>query len=289
MLIGLQLYDANAVTVEQQRGAVTALTSLPGIEAVNLQFRDGPHAIDARIETVPVLCGDSVSVTGVTTRRRPLTAELFDRLAVLAHARGHDYFGFINADIVVMPEAIAAVSSGLDTYAISRTDLDPGSGVPCVPNPLTAGLDMFVVASTWWRLHRRRFRPYILGEACWDNVYAAILLCHSNGVLLNREALILHPSQVPLWLEASPAARYNGMLAALDGRYFAMWATYWHRLEAMRACGASLDDEQALRQDLFVWRTSATATIRQFARGARARLRYRQLRAEWEQATGSLA
>ena len=45
---------------------------------------------------------------------------------------------------------------------------------------VTAGQDMFVVSVQWWQRNRSRFRPYILGEACWDNVYTAVMMCHSR-------------------------------------------------------------------------------------------------------------
>jgi hypothetical protein len=145
---------------------------------------------------------------------------------------------------------------------------------------VTAGQDMFVVARRWWSLQRARFRQYIIGEACWDNVYTAIMMCHSDGVILNREPLILHPKHERLWGEATAAARYNGMLAALDARYFSMWSDYWHRLEFARSSfGPS--DEDALRREAFVWRRSAIAAMRQGLRSALAQYRYERLRAQW--------
>ncbi len=38
------------------------------------------------------------------------------------------------------------------------------------------------------------------------------------------------------------SARYNGLLAALDARYFDLWSQYWHRLEAMRTAGAATEN-----------------------------------------------
>jgi hypothetical protein len=220
-------------------------------------------------------------VTGVSGRRRPLSREVFDALAQHAAAHGLTYFAFINSDIVVTQDAVAeVVRRGRETYAISRHDI--GEGVPV--EPITAGVDMFVAAVVWWGRHRRRFRPYIVGESCWDNVYTAIMMCHSDGVILNRDPLILHPRHEALWRDEAPAARYNGLLAALDARYFSLWASYWRRLHAARARGASAGEEEAIRHAVFVWRRSAPVAVRQGLRNVRALWRYRRLQAEWRSA-----
>src|SRR5688500_5273347 len=111
---------------------------------------------------------------------------------------------------------------------------------------------MFVVSVRWWQHNRSRFRPYILGEACWDNVYTAVMMCHSDGGVLNRDPLILHERHAALWRDATPAARYNGMLAALDARYFDLWSKYWHRLEGLRAAESPRSAESSLARELFV-------------------------------------
>ena len=146
---------------------------------------------------------------------------------------------------------------------------------------ITAGQDMFVVSVRWWDRNRVRFRPYILGEACWDNVYTAVMLCHSDGVLLNRDPLIVHRRHAAVWRDATPAARYNGYLAALDARYFELWSQYWHRLDKLRREEAPPSTEAALAKEIFVWKRSAPNAVRQFVRSARARQRYRRLRAKW--------
>jgi hypothetical protein len=88
------------------------------------------------------------------------------------------------------------------------------------------------------RANRWRFRPYILGEACWDNVYAALLMCHGNGRLVNRDAVIRHEKHGTIWGDGA-FAEYNSLLASFDARYFTLWATYHARLvEAARRARA---------------------------------------------------
>jgi hypothetical protein len=285
MLIGFQTYDADAVTSRRQRLAGEALLRLDGVTPLNVQFRDGAASAFPGIETAAVLVGDSLSATGARVRRKPLAREMFDVLATRAAGGGHRYFAFINADIVVTSSAVREIErQARESYVISRSDVDDlASGTPGGP-PMTAGLDMFVVSVSWWQAHRRRFREYVIGETCWDCVYTAMLMCHSSGVVLNRDVLILHERHAPMWHELTPAARYNGMLAALDARYFSIWAQYWMRLEQVRAAGTpgiKIAEEDALQRDAFVWRPSAYEAARQVVRSARAKRGYQRLRSEW--------
>ena len=119
----------------------------------------------------------------------------------------------------------------------------------------------------------------MIGDACWDNVYTAVMMCHSDGIILNRERLILHERHESLWNDGTPSARYNGFMAALDARYFALWCEYWDRLEQGRVRAVSAGEETRLRDEVFVWRPSASEALRQSVRAVRARLRFRRLRA----------
>lgn len=277
MLVGMHIYDGDAAAMRRQQVAVAALARLPGLEGVNVQFQTEPWAALPGIETRKVLTQDSLIAAGPGGRRKPLTRELLDVFADIAAARGHRYFAYINSDIVILPAAIEIVErQPRQTYAICRHDVDrvdEQSGGTL----LTAGVDMFVLSVNWWRRHRRRFRPYVLGNACWDNVYTAIMMCHSDGVILNRDLLIVHERHPPLWHDGTATARYNGFMAALDARYFSLWCKYWERLEQGRARGASAAEEQTLRDEVFVWRSSPATAVQQSIRNVRARLRFRRV------------
>jgi hypothetical protein len=129
--------------------------------------------------------------------------------------------------------------------AISRTEVGGGA----VEAVLLYGVDMFVFDVAFWRKERRRFRPYLLGEGVWDNVYASIVACH-GGTLLNRERLILHERH-PAAFQGSPFERYVHLLAARDRTYFSLWCGYVARAEALRARGGSIDDEHELQREVF--------------------------------------
>jgi hypothetical protein len=282
MLIGFQTFDADAVMLRRQRLAGEALLRLDGVTPLNVQFRDGAAAAFPGIETAAVLLGDSLSATGApagTIRRKPIAREVFDVLASRAVAGGHRYFAFINADIVVTPAAIREIERrGRESYVISRSDVSDLASRTPDGSPMTAGLDMFVVSATWWQAHAGRFRPYVIGETCWDCVYTAMLMCHSRGIVLNRDPLIFHERHAPAWHELTPSARYNGMLAALDSRYFSLWAQYWMQLEQLRAAGATAAEEEALQHNAFVWRPSPYQAARQIVRGVLAKRRYQRAR-----------
>jgi hypothetical protein len=287
MIVGTHIYEGDAEAMRRQRSAMAALPQLPGVQAVNVQFQKEPWAALPDIETMPALLRDSVTAAGAGRRRKPLTRELFDVLARVAAARGHRYFAYVNSDILILPAALQAIEREVrQTYAISRHDVDHFNGDEADGTLLTAGIDMFVVSVEWWRRHCRRFRLYVIGDACWDNVYTAVMMCHSDGIVLNRERLILHERHGAVWHDATSTARYNGFLAALDARYFSLWCQYWDRLEEARAQGVSAAGQRALRDEVFVWRRSATAALRQSVRNARARLQFRRLRACLPPASG---
>jgi hypothetical protein len=278
MLIGLSAHPGDADSMRRQEQAGRQLMQLRDVQAVNLQFRAGSTTTLADIETLPVLTQDSLVIAGPGRRSKPITRELFDVLARLASTRGQRYFAYINSDIIVRPEAIDAVREGArETYAICRHDVD---SIQDMHNAvlLTAGIDMFVLSVEWWNRHQRRFRPYIVGDACWDDVYTAVMMCHSDGVILNRDPLILHERHPTVWNDATSSARYNGFLAALDARYFDLWCTYFDRLEQLRASGATEQAEQILREEIFVWRPSAAEAVKQSLRSLRARWRFHRLR-----------
>jgi len=279
MLIGLNAHPADGEAMRRQEQAGRQLTKLRDVQAVNLQFRTGPQTRLAEIESLAELVQDSTVIAGPGRRSKPITRELFEVLARLASARGHRYFAYINSDIVVRPEAIDVVEKERrETYAICRHDVDSIEDMRDAA-PLLAGIDMFVFSVDWWNRHRRRFRPYIVGDACWDDVYTAVMMCHSDGVILNRDPLILHERHPTAWNDATSSASYNGLLAALDARYFDLWCTYFYRLEKARAAGVSQDVEQRLREEVFVWRPSAAEAIKQSLRSLRARWRFHRLRA----------
>src|SRR5687767_14094280 len=109
MLLGMHIYQGDAATMSRLEGALAALPVLPGVEALNVQFRVQPWVTLPGIEMMPALEQDSITAAGSGGRRKPLTRELFEVLARTAADRGHRYFAYINSDIVILPAALDQV------------------------------------------------------------------------------------------------------------------------------------------------------------------------------------
>src|SRR5207302_4700357 len=132
---------------------------------------------------------------------------------------------------------------------------------------------LFIVDAGWWLSKRRLFRPYVVGESCWDNVYAAQLLVHADAVLLNRRPLIRHEHHEAVWQD-SPFADYNHFLAALDAPYFSLWAGYIHHLTELRARNAEEEEERHWQLQAFRWRPTLRSLLMHVGRSARAQSRF---------------
>jgi hypothetical protein len=274
MLIGTQFYAGSPAAMRRQQQAIDALAALRGVSSVNVQWID--EAFEQRgVETLAVLRQDASSVTAVRAPRRPILSEVFDALATAAAARGIEYFGFANADILISQAAVdVVVGERRQAYAFSRMDFEPGTGRHL--GLVLDGLDFFVFTVDWWRRERRRFRPYILGAWFYDCVFGALIVCHGDGLLLNREGEIRHEAHAQLQNRRDPLTRYNGYLIARDAGYFSLWARYRAALDDARARGASEADERALQRSMFVWRPTLGARLWQGGRTAKAWWTYRR-------------
>lgn len=225
--------------------SLAALHDAGTAQCVNLTFVDAASPA-GRCEVLPVLRLDAPSVSGTSGPRRPIVSEMLDALAAVAVSRGIDRIGLVNGDILVTRDAAQrALDSPLPALAFSRTDV--GGGEP--DKNLLYGVDLFTFDVTFWRERRDKFRAYPLGDGVWDNVYAAVVICH-GGLLLNRERLILHERH-PRSREGSAYARYVHLLAARDRSYFTLWCQFAERAQALRTAGGTRQEEEALQRDVF--------------------------------------
>ena len=274
--IGTRFYPAESGNERRQARSRASLLSLGAVVPVNLQFVDETFRPDG-FRTLPILRQDSQTITGAAGTRKPIVSEMFDALAGVARAEGCRYFAYLNADIEVTPAALETVLRGdRDGYAFSRMDLDPATGAELGVELF--GLDLFAVDAAWWTQERRRFRPYIAGEACWDDVYASILFAHGRGEIVNERPGIFHERHPTLWA-TGPFAAHNGYLAALDAPYFSRWCQYATRLSESRKGATPVDERDLARETLGDARLSVRETALHAARQLRARLRYARLRA----------
>lgn len=273
LLIGTHTFAASGDAARRQANGLASLQALADAAVVNVQFADAPHVVEG-VETLAVLQTDSRAVARrADAPRKAILRELFDALAGEAERRGCPYFCFTNADIVWSQSAVEWIlRSGREAYALCRLDFDGATGAAAGIE--LSGVDAIALRPAWYRAHAHRFRAYVVGEICWDNVYTAIVMCHADAAIENRRGLLRHERHPPPTPGRSAYADYTSLLAALDADYFDVWCRYWGRLEACRARGAPPEEEARLARELFAWRPAWYAPARRLARGLRARLRY---------------
>lgn len=272
-VIGTHFHPGGGDVQRRQQMCQESLRRLTGTCLVNLQFPDGWRMDVEGFETAAILRTDSIKASGRKGVRKPVVSELCDRLAEQARTRGAAYFCALNSDIVVSPALLERVlATPADVCIFSRMDFSAETGQDL--GMFSGGQDCFVFRTAWWFANRARFRPYVIGEAFWDNIFTAVALAHGRAVLFNRAGLIRHEEHPRVWRE-SPFASYNRYLASLDTLYLDLWHAYLRRLAELRAAGASEAEESALQRECFRFQPSAAARLWQKGRSLKAFLRYR--------------
>ena len=282
--LGTNFYPTSGDDARRQRAAQDSWRGLPDVDLVDLQFERAPARLELPgFRRVEKLRHDSVQLTGLAGKRKPVASEVFDLLAREAVSAGNELFAFANADILLSAEMIAATraaaAAGCQAQMFSRMDFDGETGTDL--EIIYQGQDAFVLDARWWLENRWRFRPYIVGDLCWDDVYTSILLCHAPARLHNRAALVRHERHATAWHD-SPFSAHNRFLLTLDSHYFSDWSRYCDRLGELRVIGGGEAQEEALLQASFtlrpVWRErlkclgrSSRAFGRQWLAGARHR------------------
>src|SRR5260370_1135103 len=202
--IGSSFYPAAGDADRRQQRAREALLALRNVRPINLQFTGDDYAPPG-LRTLRVLTADSTTVTGATGGRKPIVTDMLDALAGVADEDGCRYIGYVNNDIEVTQDAIDRLEArGLDAYAFCRVDVDPGTRAR--PAVGLFGIDLFAADRAWWRRERGRFRPYIAGEACWDNVFAAIACSHGRAEIVHDAPAIFHERHDTRWSKIAGAS-----------------------------------------------------------------------------------
>jgi glycosyltransferase involved in cell wall biosynthesis len=273
VLLGVHAYPTSSPpSARRQREALTTMASLRGVRHVNMQFvaaETPPVEVDG-FETVRAMELDSLTASGRMGARKPIASEVFDLLARRALEEGCRYFAYVNSDTVLSQELVNRISGGEnDAYLIARTDV--GDGRP--PAVLISGVDGFAIHAEWWIAHRWRFRPYILGEPVWDNVYAALAVCHGRAEFVYGTGALTHERHPTQWV-ASPFASYVRYLSALDAPYFSLWCAYHDRLNAEIDGGRGFGAATRIALETFVWRPSPLERAIQASRCVKSWVRY---------------
>ena len=272
LLIGTHTFGARGDGARRQAAGIASLTALHGVRIVNVQFAHEPHHVEG-IETLPVLRNTSNALSGRAGPVKPDVSEIFATLAAHAASRGIPLFCYANADIIVTQQAIDWMcSTPKDTFVLSREDFDGPTGA--VVGMELAGTDVFAMTTRWWSDNAHRFRPYLLAEGGFDNVYTAIMMCHSDGALENRRPLVRHERHAAGPRPSPHFGEYIRLLCALDAQYFSRWCAYWDGLVRLRSRGASADEEAAWVREAFAWKPAFGERVTQRLRNVKARVRY---------------
>ena len=241
LTLGSNFYLSQGGDARRQQAAQDSWRTLPGVDLVDLQFVRDPARLNLPgFRRVEVLQRDARELTGADGKRKPIMSELFDALARAALAAGNEFFAFANADVVLLPSFVDTVradaAAGSRGQVFSRVDF-PGEEVPGEEEMIFPGQDVFVLDARWWLDHRWRFRPYVIGEVGWDNVYTALVLRHAPGARLhNRVGHARHEIHENRWY-ASPYEPYNTFLLTLDAYPFGDWCEYCGELRRLRGGG----------------------------------------------------
>jgi hypothetical protein len=272
ILIGTHTFAARDDGERRQTACVASLRALERVKVVNVQFARDPHHADG-IETLPRLRNTSNSLTGRAGPAKPDVSEIFAVLASEAAARRIPIFCFTNGDIIVSQQAVDwMLSTAKDTFVFSRENFDGASGDS--RGMELAGTDVFAMTVRWWQANAHRFRRYLLGEGGFDNVYTAMMMCHSDGAIENRRPLVRHEAHQPGPMPSPHFGEYIRLLCARDAQYFTRWCRYWDGLVRMRRHAATADEEAAWAREAFTWKPSPREALVQRGRNMKAELRY---------------
>jgi glycosyltransferase involved in cell wall biosynthesis len=271
VIVGAHSHARPGADAERRQAFAKELRALSVARLINVQFAEDPHpSPDVEgVETLRTLHRDSLRASGRRGPRKPIVSEIFDVLAARAIEANARYFMYVNADVEVGPAAIQAVVSRMqDACLFARTDF----GGERRPDVLRSGVDAFAFDARWWIRNRWRFRAYVLGEPTWDNVYAAIAMCHASATLVCEAGLLRHQRHATLWRE-SPFAEYQRLLAALDAPYFSLWCEYFERTKAVDESRLAEVSARAA-EDVFQWCPTGRATALHAMRQVKARVRH---------------
>ena len=274
ILAGTHYHPGAPEALRRQVAASESLRALKNVRLVNLQFSEGPRVEMEGFETVAALRNDSRKASGIDGKRNPITREMCMVLATIATRSNLPYFMLVNSDEMVLPALVGVVlERKLEGYVFSRMEFSRETGRETGMTPGAHGC--FVFQTRWWSDHDRLFRPYVIGEAYWDNLYATILLCHARALLLNRTGeFVRHEAHPRIWPD-SPFLGYTRYLASLDALYLAVWHQYIARLSELRDAGASEAEEMALQQQAFKFHPPTSTRLWHVGRCIKAWARFR--------------
>jgi hypothetical protein len=148
------------------------------LDLYNVQFKNDPSATlnDNFITLANLEQKSSDFVPNAKNKHLPIMSEIFDVMS----DTNCEYFVYTNNDIIVSNRLIKHVKeTNRNCYPVSRLAIYPIQSLQDdikYSHYQVAGFDTFVVKAEWWKQHKDKFPPYILGFPAWDVHYATVMM-----------------------------------------------------------------------------------------------------------------
>ena len=225
---------------ERKRVAIDSWLAMHDKYNVNLfdvRFVDDRTSHHDKINTLNCLNRDSSHVTK-STKRLPFVNDVLAQLCAL----NYDYFIFCNDDIIINENLIKhVVTNRPQCLACSRLDISTLNSYDQVidrkVNPVRyeiAGFDLFVFKTTWYKQNQMLFNDYLVGEPCWDQVYATIMRIYGCGHAFGNKfpPFCFHQLHAPTWQNRDSVEKQFNMKQSqkpVDRLFLKIFDTYLKR------------------------------------------------------------
>lgn len=201
----------------RQNVAIDSLVHLKktfDLQLFDVQF-EGNTQHDNRLETLNTLSRSSLDHT-TGSKQLPFVNDIFNVLC----DQDCDYFIFCNSDVIVNGNLIkhikehkphAMACSRLDIKHIDSFDDVLKKQIKPVRYEI-AGFDCFIFSKVWYLEKKQLFRDYLVGQPCWDQVYATIIKLYGGNHSFGNQypPFCFHIHHEPTWQNKStPEKQFN--------------------------------------------------------------------------------
>lgn len=171
-------------------------------DIVDVQFVD-ENSSNYEIRTEHVLERSSLDVTS-GDKKLPFVNDILNFLSV----QDYDYFIYVNSDVILTNTIIKKIiNEQPKCFACSRVDIADIDSYESVSNqditPIRyeiAGFDAFVFNTKWFSNNSGIFQDYLVGQPCWDQVYATLMRIFGDSLFANNfPPCCFHIQHSPTW------------------------------------------------------------------------------------------
>jgi len=183
-------------------------------DIIDVQFADEDSS-NYEIRTENILERSSLDVTS-GDKKLPFVNDILNFLSV----QDCDYFIYVNSDVILTNTIIKKIiNEQPECFACSRVDIEEVDSYDCVSErnitPVRyeiAGFDAFVFKTKWFQDNSNLFQDYLVGQPCWDQVYATLMRIFGDSLFANNfPPCCFHIQHSPTWQinREAPERIYN--------------------------------------------------------------------------------